>query len=188
MHEHGFEAVAEAMKISGLPFRMSEGNSCWDGGKPGVSDTLASGLWCADMMLRFASLGWSGVNLHGGGNGFYTPIAGAPSTGFTRRPEYFGIQFGQEFAGAQLLPAKLVGVSDHMTAYAAEVRDEQRIAIVNKTNTAVAIEFPARCAARALKLTGPALDAKEGTSFVEVRVPRSSHVNVPEHSGMIYEL
>ena len=70
MHQNGFEAVAAAMKVSGLRYRMCEGNSCWDGGKPGVSDTLASALWCADMMLRFASLGWCGVNLHGGGNGF----------------------------------------------------------------------------------------------------------------------
>src|SRR3546814_9938197 len=75
---------------------MTEGNSCWNGGQPGVSDTLASALWCADAMLRFARLGWVGVNWHGGGNGHYSPIVGAPSTGFSRRPEFYGIQFRSE--------------------------------------------------------------------------------------------
>ncbi len=106
MHAAGFDAVAQAMKTSGLPFRMSEGNSCWNGGQPGVSDTLVSALWCADVMLRFAELGWCGVNLHGGGSGVYTPIAGAPSTGFTRRPEYFGMQFAQSLRGYKPVAGK----------------------------------------------------------------------------------
>jgi hypothetical protein len=188
MHENGFQAVAEAIKTSGLPYRMSEGNSCWDGGKPGVSDTLASALWCADMMLRFASLGWSGVNLHGGGNGFYTPIAGSPSAGFTRRPEYFGIQFGQSFAGAQLLGASLTGVSGHVKAYAAEQAGKRRVAIINKTDAPVRINLPARCGAHAMKLTGPALDAKSGTTFTEIRTDRSKIVAVPAASAEIYDL
>ena len=188
MHQNGFDAVAEAMKTSGLPYRMSEGNSCWDGGKPGVSDTLASALWCADMMLRFASLGWCGVNLHGGGNGFYTPIAGAPSTGFTRRPEYFGIQFAQTFAGAQLLPARLTGAPDHITAYAAERAGTHLVAIVNKTETPARIALPKPCSSRAKQLTGPALDAKNGTTFAEIAVTQSRQVSLPAHSAVIYEV
>jgi hypothetical protein len=66
MHQHNLEDVFAAIRTAHLPFRMSEGNSCWDGGKQGVSDTLASALWCADMMLCFAQYGWVGVNLHGG--------------------------------------------------------------------------------------------------------------------------
>ena len=188
MHASGFEAVAEAMKISGLPFRMSEGNSCWDGGKPGVSDTLASALWCADAMLRFASMGWCGMNLHGGGNGYYTPIAGAPSSGFTRRPEYFGIQFAQTFAGAQLVPARLTGAPDHITAFAADRNGSRSVAIINKTETPARIALPAPCNRRAMQLTGPTLDAKDRITFDEISTQRSAEVHIPAHSALIFVL
>jgi hypothetical protein len=188
MHAQGFPVVAEAMKAAGLAFRMSEGNSCWNGGQPGVSDTLASALWCADMMLRFAALGWCGVNLHGGGNGFYTPIAGAPSTGFTRRPEYFGIEFAQSFAGAMFLAATLTGVGPHVTAYALEHNGRRRVAIINKDDVPVSVELPSPAGANAMRLSGPSLASKEGTVFGEVRVARTRSVEVEQHSGMIYEL
>ena len=188
MHQNGFDVVAEAMKASGLPYRMSEGNSCWDGGKPGVSDTLASALWCADMMLRFAALGWSGVNLHGGGNGFYTPIAGSPSAGFTRRPEYYGIQFSQTLAGGQLLPATLSGTPSHVTAYAAEQAGRRCVAIINKAEEPTHITLPEKCHPRAMRLTGPGLDAKEGTTFTETHITVSRDVVVPAHSAMIFEI
>ena len=46
--------------------RMTEGNTCYRGGKPGVSDVFASALWSADYSLLLASNNYSGVNLHGG--------------------------------------------------------------------------------------------------------------------------
>ncbi|MDP9051713.1 MAG: hypothetical protein M3O31_13490 [Acidobacteriota bacterium] len=188
MKAAGFTTVAEAMKAAGLPFRMSEGNSCWDGGKPGVSDTLASALWCADMMLRFAQMGWCGVNLHGGGNGFYTPITGAPSTGFTRRPEYCGIEFGQSFAGAQFVESTLTGAAAGLQAYAFLQAGRRRIAMINKTEATVNVVVPKSTSERAMKLSGPSLASKDGITFRDVRVPRSHQVVVPAHSGMIYEL
>jgi hypothetical protein len=188
MHVHSFPIVAEAMKAAGLPFRMSEGNSCWNGGEPGVSDTLASALWCADTMLRFAVLGWSGVNLHGGGNGFYTPIAGAPATGFTRRPEYFGIQFAQSLAGATFLAATLSGAGPHVTAYALERKGKRTLAIINKDDAPVSVELPSRVGANAMRLSGPGLESKQGTVFGVVQVVRSRSIVVVGHCAMIYEL
>jgi hypothetical protein len=188
MKAAGFAAVAEAMKTAGLPFRMSEANSCWDGGKPGVSDTLASALWCADMMLRFAQMRWSGVNLHGGGQGFYTPIAGAPSTGFTRRPEYYGIQFGQNLVGAQFLDSTLRGDRAQLKTYAFLQAGRRRIAMINKTEMAVSVILPGRTSGRAMRLNGASLESKDGITFVDVRVPRSREVAVEGHTGMIYEI
>ncbi len=46
--------------------RMTEGNTCYQGGKPGVSDVLASALWSAGYLLELMQLGYAGVNLHGG--------------------------------------------------------------------------------------------------------------------------
>jgi hypothetical protein len=45
---------------------MTEGNTCYRGGKPGVSDVFAAALWAADYSLLLASNNYSGVNLHGG--------------------------------------------------------------------------------------------------------------------------
>ncbi|HUX44716.1 MAG TPA: hypothetical protein VMV57_08210 [Terracidiphilus sp.] len=46
--------------------RMTEGNTCYRGGKPGFSDVFAAALWAADYSLLLASNNYSGVNLHGG--------------------------------------------------------------------------------------------------------------------------
>ena len=46
--------------------RMTEGNTCYRGGKPGVSDVFAAALWSADYALLLASNNYSGLNLHGG--------------------------------------------------------------------------------------------------------------------------
>ena len=56
-------AAADKMRVR---VRMTEGNTCYRGGKPGVSDVFASALWSADYSLLLASNNYSGVNLHGG--------------------------------------------------------------------------------------------------------------------------
>jgi hypothetical protein len=188
MHLHNLPVIAEAMKTAGLPFRISEVNSCWDGGKPGVSDTLASALWCADMMLQFAALGWSGVNLHGGGNGFYTPIADASSTGFTRRPEYFGIQFAQIFAGAQFAESNLSPALREIKTYTSVQAGRRRIAVINQSEDHVRLTLPGRVNGHAMKLSGPSLESTAGVEFSGVRVPRSQEVFIAAHTGMIYEI
>jgi hypothetical protein len=58
-------ATAAAAKM-GARVRMTEGNTCYRGGKPGVSDVFAAALWSADYALLLASNNYSGVNLHGG--------------------------------------------------------------------------------------------------------------------------
>lgn len=58
-------ATAAAEKVRAR-VRMTEGNTCYRGGKPGVSDVFAAALWAADYSLLLASNNYSGVNLHGG--------------------------------------------------------------------------------------------------------------------------
>jgi hypothetical protein len=45
---------------------MTEGNTCYRGGKQGVSDVFAAALWSADYSLFLAANNYSGINLHGG--------------------------------------------------------------------------------------------------------------------------
>ena len=165
--------IAEAQQIAHLPYRMSEGNSCWDGGKPGVSDTFASALWCAGYMLQCAVRGWMGVNLHGGGNGYYTPIAGAPSTGFTRRPEYFGIKFAQHFTGAMVVASTLHNASPLVEAFGFERSGKRELVLINKSDSVFTCALPSDLvAAPTLLLHGPSIDAKEGVELSVVRKTR----------------
>jgi hypothetical protein len=58
--------ASSAASKMGARVRMTEGNTCYRGGKPGVSDVFAAALWSADYSLLLASNDYSGVNLHGG--------------------------------------------------------------------------------------------------------------------------
>ncbi|MGA8111650.1 MAG: hypothetical protein WBD46_20930 [Acidobacteriaceae bacterium] len=174
--------IEPAVHAAGVPWRMCEGNSCWDGGKPGVSDTFASALWCADMMLQFAQAGCAGVNLHGGGNGYYTPIAGDDRSGLVRRPEYYGMQFAGAFSGATLLASTLQCESDRVTAYAADQEDRRLLAVFNKLETSLSITvsgLPRHAPRRAPEvLAAPDIDSKDG-----VTLGASREISVASHGG-----
>jgi len=114
------EGMKQTMAESGLPFRFAETNSCYQGGKAGVSDTFASALWSGDFMYQLASAGSMGINFHGGGYGWYTPIAGTREDGFVARPVYYGMLLFAQAGPGQLVESKLEGVEEAplLTAYA----------------------------------------------------------------------
>ena len=60
------DATRAAAAKMGATYRMTEGNTVFRGGKYGLSDVFASALWASDYLLTLMSLGYSGVNLHGG--------------------------------------------------------------------------------------------------------------------------
>lgn len=132
---HDIRAAADRLSIGEhktVPYRMTEGNTCYRGGKPGVSDTFASALWVADYLLDLANFGYAGANIHGGdgkavGNSlgghlpgddivlaqhgnpaehphpYYTPIAHIGDA-YVAEPINYGMQFAGRFAGATMLP------------------------------------------------------------------------------------
>ena len=55
-----------AAAAAGVPYRMAETNSFYNGGAPNVSDSYASALWVLDHMFTIAQSGSAGLNLHGG--------------------------------------------------------------------------------------------------------------------------
>jgi len=163
-------ATAQRAKtFAGVGFRTAECNSCFHGGQPGVSNAYASALWGADYMLTLAQSGHAGVNLHGGGDGIYSPITGDADHGFIRQPLYFGMKFAQTFAGATLLESTLYS-STNLTAYAANHNDHLLIALINKDATPVTIECTSTQLTKATlleshKLSAPALDSKTDVTF-----------------------
>jgi hypothetical protein len=190
LKQRDLHVIADAQQTAHLPYRMSEGNSCWNGGEPGVSDTFASALWCAGYMLQCAARGWAGVNLHGGGNGYYTPIAGAPSTGFTRRPEYFGMRFAQHFVSAEVVSATLNNASPLIDVFVFKRGRKFELALINKTDSAFHCTLPAGVlAAPRLILSGPAIDAKEGVHLSPVHNGYYSKVAITApYSAVTFDL
>jgi hypothetical protein len=173
------QAIADA---GGTRFRMTEGNSCYGGGKPDVSDAFASALWGADYMLACAQHGYSGVNLHGGGDGYYTPIAVGAEGTTEVRPLYFGMQFAQAFAGWALL-ACTVSPGANVSAYAARNGQQLQVALINKEPYAIEADLKgwprASRPTRALLLAAPSLAAKTGIRFADIDTPQLPVVVAP---------
>jgi hypothetical protein len=171
--ERDLQTAMAAARGAGLPYRMSEGNSCWNGGQPGISDALASALWVADMMLEFAQGGCAGVNLHGGGNGLYTPIAGSLAAGFVPRPEYWGIRLASALVGSTLVKSVFTCSDSWVRAYATRKGGGLAVLAINKTDQAVSVRITFAGAKQSTSgllqrvLCGPAIDAREGVSIIE---------------------
>jgi hypothetical protein len=161
--------IMQASRESGRAFRMTEGNSCYNGGKAGASDTFASALWCGDYMLSVAQAGFVGVNLHGGGNGVYTPIAGDIQRGFSARPVYYGMLLAGQFAGAAMAPAEFETQGVNTTAYAAKGPNGLQIAIFNKEEQQpIRVNVNPSISGRHVamwRLAAPALDSKSGVTL-----------------------
>jgi hypothetical protein len=181
--------VQEARTLAGgAPYRMDEGNSCFGGGRPGVSDAYASALWAADYALRVACAGFSGINLHGGGVGVYTPIESSDQVRASPRPVYHGLQFAQQFAGFAISPCELK-TDANITAYlGTREKGEMRLAVVNKAEDAVQIRIP-RPIQRTWLLSGPALSAKTGVKFEEIsRADKATIPTVARYSAVVWHL
>jgi hypothetical protein len=88
------------------PFRISECNSVFGQGKPGVSNVFASALWALDFMWKVADKGGQGVNFHGGNTHFiYSPIAHFGND-YTAQPEYYAmLAFKYGAVGQTIIPA-----------------------------------------------------------------------------------
>lgn len=167
-----FEGMKKTMYETGLSFRLAETNSCYSGGKAGVSDTFASALWGAELMYQLADKGGMGINFHGGGYGWYTPIAGTPEDGFIARPIYYGMLMFDRAGPGDLIRAQLEGIKQAplTTAYGLSGgKHGVRAVIFNKNqDRRVRIEVNANTSAERatlLRLHAPRVDDTTDVTF-----------------------
>ena len=117
----------------GLPYRISETNSIFSEGHPGVSDTLAAALWGLEFMFQVAEAGGAGVNFHAGDHKFYTPIG--LNVGERRRaqPLYYGILMFREASRGALVPTHVVPPTDGVSAHTVRADDGTlRVCVINR--------------------------------------------------------
>jgi hypothetical protein len=120
----------------GVPYRISECNSFFNGGAPGVSDSLASSLWVLDFLFSCAQGGASGVNFHGGAVNSYTPIADQSGSVIGVRPEYYGILLFTLAGQGTLYQTEVSAGALNVTAYAVKNPDGgMSLVVVNKEAT-----------------------------------------------------
>jgi hypothetical protein len=184
--EHQIEQIQRAVAVSDLPYRMTEGNSCFGGGKPDVSDAFAAALWGADYMLHCACAGYGGVNLHGGGDGYYTPIAVGPDLSTELRPLYFGMQFADKFAGADLLECTLA-TPQSVTCYYAQRDHEKLLALINKGAASLSVKLPHELAHRVTEerhLSAPSIASQTEVRFEAVPPRTKGLVSVPAYRAV----
>lgn len=199
--------TAAAGHAAKLPYRMTEVNSCYSGGKPGVSNTLGSALWAGDLTFMLLEAGFCGINFHGGSarqiraslggtlpgdsiakneadDSYYTPIAGNASVGYTARPIFYGMLLAARMAGSTLVGGAFTEPQTAVTAYAALVAhgDSLQVALFNKGPVAAAVSLrtgnKAYRKASVLRLTGPAVEATQGIRFGGASVATDGSLSV----------
>jgi hypothetical protein len=163
----------------GVPFRLSECNSYYNGGSDGVSDAYCSSLWVIDFLFDCALNGCVGTNFHGGGDGDgYTPIADSGGAVVAARPEYYGILFFTLAGQGTLYTTTLSGIGSlNITAYAVKTASGGlNIIVVNKDsaqNLQLTVSLPLSAPSATLLemtqlssgATGPSLSATSGVTI-----------------------
>jgi hypothetical protein len=119
----------------GVPFRIAECNSYFDGGTANVSNAYASSLWAIDMIFNCALGGATGVNFQGGGTGTYTPIVDKDGVVVNAQPIFYGMLAASLAGTGSLLDAKLSAGSMNVTSYAVKTETGLSLVIVNKDAT-----------------------------------------------------
>jgi hypothetical protein len=170
------ERLAQYSRSYRLPYRITETNSVYDEGQPGVSDTLGAALWGLELMFHVAGAGAAGINFHGGvhirragEDKAYTPIARSGDR-YHPMPLYYSMLMFAQGAGGALVPAHLAPDTSDLKAFAVRAPEGMlRICLINQNITRdrrLAIN-PGRkfTVASMLRLAGPAIDATDGVTL-----------------------
>jgi hypothetical protein len=162
---------------AGVPYRMTECNSFYNGGANGVSDSYASSLWVIDFLFACALGGSVGTNFHGGGNSAgYTPIADSGGAVVEARPEFYGMLLFTLAGTGTLYSTDLAAGNLNATAYAVKTSNGMNLVVVNKDSTQnlrLTVQLPqAAASATLLEMTqqssgaaAPSLTATSGVTI-----------------------
>ncbi|HVW98345.1 MAG TPA: glycosyl hydrolase family 79 C-terminal domain-containing protein [Mucilaginibacter sp.] len=151
-----------------LPFRVTECNNVYGGGKQGVSDVFASALWALDTMWILADNGCQGINFHNGLRLHYSPIFSENGV-LTARPEYYAmLAFKYGSSGGRTVAAQ-VDQGQYCSAHACLINDICSVTLINKS---IDKDFdfnviPTRrvSAVNIQRLTAPSITALTGVKF-----------------------
>jgi hypothetical protein len=157
-----------------LPYRVTESNNIYGGGKKGVSDVFASALWALDFMWTVAENNGVGINFHGGDGLYYSPVL-VQNGILNASPEYYAmLAFKYGSTGGTIIPTT-VSNPDYCSAYACTKADgTYAFTLINKDekNTySFNIELNKTVSGiQVARLTAPSVTATTGTTFAGATV------------------
>jgi hypothetical protein len=166
--QQDLKILAAGASAIGVPFRITETNSFYNGGAPGVSNSYASSLWVIDHLFSIAMGGASGANLHGGGSGHgYTPIADNSGVVIEARPEYYGVLLFTMAGQGSLIGTSVAAQGLNVTAYTVKSADGSLSIVAVNKEVSRNLQLNIECAqtvnsAGLLVMSGPALNATSG--------------------------
>ena len=168
------QTLDKASKQAGLPYRITESNSIWGGGKQGVSDTFAGTLWALDLMWSIAANNGQGINFHGG-ELVYSPISVTPDGQCTANAVYYAmLAFKYGASGGTIIPVNIADNRPNYNAYACSTTDGYTMTIINKEQKKdISLTVNAGktvTSINVMRLTAPAVDAKTGIAFAGAAV------------------
>jgi len=161
-------AAANANHIAG-GYRLTEANSFYNGGAPGVSNTLGAALWTIDFLFQNAMNGSTGVNFHGGGSP-YSPLLDSNGTITKVQPVYYGMYVFSMAANGTLMNTSISNSSVSLSTYAVKGSNGSIYVILNNKDKTqafnVTMAFPsAFTQGEAMLLTAPSLTSTSGTTL-----------------------
>jgi len=191
-----------ASRSAKVPYRICEANSCFGGGKPGVSDTMAAALWGLDFLFTLARFDAGGVNMETGMNhlGFlswYTPIGVDKAGKFVAAPLYQGMRAFSITGRGDLVQSTVDAAAGiNVSAYATRSDRDSWLTIINKEasrDAQVRATCPGITKAGALRLIAPSLSSKEGVMLTEpeeaIRVTgREFEIAIPAASAALVRM
>ena len=164
------QALDEDSKQSGISYRITETNSIWGGGKPGVSDSFAATLWALDLMWNIAANNGQGINFHGG-ELVYSPISVAADGQCTANAVYYGmLAFKYGATGGTVIPISSGNSDLNFSAFACyKNTGGYTMTIINKEQKKD-INFTVKAGRNVvsidvMRLQAPAVNAKNGITF-----------------------
>ncbi len=165
--------VAGAVRVAraaGLPLRLTELNSVSCGGRPGVSNTFATGLWAPDALFEVLRAGVAGVNVHVRPDKINGAFA-ITDRGLIARPLLYGLILFARTLGpdARLLPVHVAtSRGNNVKVWAVRVSgDRLHVLVINKSDrdTRVHLGVPAPGVASVQRLRASSPRAISGVTL-----------------------
>jgi hypothetical protein len=159
-YANAFAKTGEVLAGMGVPYRIDEMNSCYNGGAKDSSDTFASTLWALSCIHWWAAHHIAGLNFHTGElvgrDGKFGPpnyavfLRAADEKGFAIRPQgYSFLAFSQGARGRPLAVTVAAEGAPFFNAYAYQDRDGSfYVTLINRSygehaqSAAVSVRLP----------------------------------------------
>jgi hypothetical protein len=137
-YQQAYASYVPAVADAGLPYRIEETNSFYNGGAAGASDTFAAALWVLDYMQWWAANGARGLNFHTSDTTaapWYSVFTGTDG-GYSVRPMAYGIKAFDLGGHGKIVPSTMTNPNDvDVTAYGVLGDDGSLyVTAVNKTH------------------------------------------------------